>query len=304
MNKNVLAKVLAYIDSHIHEKITLGELSEIACYSPFYFSKLFSEIMGMPATGYIRIRKLQHAIVSLLDGQKVLDVAFLYAFESHEGFTRAFTQLFGSTPSTVRKHLVSYTVPAYTIPTNINRRIVMETTSVKSNMHQLVFEILVNSIEEAKAGYCTKLEISLTDGKLKILDNGRGLPLSKDLHASKAVLDKILAGHPITNAEYSQMGDLMQAGLQTVNSLCEFLQITVIRGGDMFQQNYVRGVAQHDLVVSDCVHGHGHGGGTEIILKPDTAIFGDTTFSQAIICNWLKEKSAGVSNFVYDVNIG
>ena len=143
MDSGIIRKVLAYIDTHIHEKITLGDLSDVAGYSPFYFSKLFSETMGMPATGYIRIRKLQHAIVSLLEGQKVLDVALLYAFESHEGFTRAFIQLFGSTPSTVRKYLTSYTVPAYTMPTT--RRTAMETTNdLQSNMHQLVFEVLQN----------------------------------------------------------------------------------------------------------------------------------------------------------------
>ncbi|HWT75910.1 MAG TPA: AraC family transcriptional regulator [Mobilitalea sp.] len=105
MNSDMLEKVLAYIDAHIFEKINLCVLAEIAGYSPFYFSKLFSEAMGMPVTGYIRIRKLQYAIVSLLEGRKVLDVALLYAFDSHEGFTRAFTQLFGSTPSTINnKH--------------------------------------------------------------------------------------------------------------------------------------------------------------------------------------------------------
>ena len=301
MNNDVLDKVLLYIDSHIHEKITLGDLSEIACYSPFYFSKLFSEAMGMPATGYIRIRKLQHAIVSLLEGKKVLDVALLYAFDSHEGFTRAFTQLFGSTPSTVKKYLVAYTVPAYVVPSISNRRITVETTNknnLKNNMHQLVFEVLENCVEEAKAGYCTKVEVVLLpDKKVKITDNGRGMPLSKDSHASKAVLDKILAGSPITNAEYSQMGDLMQAGLQTVNSLCEVLQITVNRDGDRFQQNYVRGIAQHDLSISDAVCASG----TEIILKPDTAIFGDMEFSQDALYSWLKDKSEDIANFVFDV---
>lgn len=299
MNNDILKKVLAHIDANIYEKITLSDLSEIACYSPFYFSKLFSEIMGMPATGYIRIRKLQHAIASLLEGQKVMDVALLYAFDSHEGFTRAFTQLFGSTPSTVRKHLVSYTVPAYVVPT-INRRVAMEAASnnLQNNMHQLVFEILENSVEEAKAGYCTKVEVLLLPGgKVKITDNGRGMPLSKDLHASKAVLDKILSGSPITNAEYSQMGDLVQAGLQTVNSLCETLQITVNRAGDKFQQNYVRGVAQHNLTISDaaCVSG------TEIILKPDTALFGDTKFSQEMLYDWLKNRTACIANFEFNV---
>lgn len=301
MNSDILEKVLAYVDAHIYEKISLCDLSEIARYSPFYFSKLFSEAMGMPVTAYIRIRKLQYAVVSLLEGHKVLDVALLYAFESHEGFTRAFTQLFGSTPSTVRKHLTSYTVPAYVVPTIINRRINMETINSKDlqhNMHQLVFEILKQSLEEAKHGYCTKMEVVLLSGcRVKMIDNGRGMPLSKDLHASKAVLDKILAGSPISNAEYSQMGDLLQSGLQTVNSLCEMLHITVSRDGDQFDQDYIRGIAQHDLYISDSVLTSG----TEIILKPDTAIFGDTEFSKDMICDWLKKKTEGIANLKVDV---
>lgn len=63
------------------------------------------------------------------------------------------------------------------------------------NMHLLIFEVLENSLNEARAGYCTKIGVALLSGnKVKITDNGRGLPLSKDLHASKAVMNKILAG--------------------------------------------------------------------------------------------------------------
>lgn len=296
MNEEMLNKVLAYIDAHIRQKINLCELSEIAGYSPFYFSRLFSEAMGMPVTGYIRIRKLQHAVVSLLEGHKILDVALLYSFDSHEGFTRSFTQLFGSTPSTVRKFLVSYTVPAYVVPTISNRRFIMDKTNemgLQHNMHQLIFEVLENSIEEAREGYCTKIEVALMpDNRVRIVDNGRGLPLSEDLHASKAVLDKILAGRPITNEEYSQMGDLVQVGMQTVNSLCETLQITVNRKGKQYQQDYIRGIAQHDLRISNVLSTWG----TEIILKPEKAIFGDNTFSPKLICDWLEEKSADMVN--------
>jgi DNA gyrase/topoisomerase IV subunit B len=228
---------------------------------------------------------LQYAIVSLLEGRKVLDVAVLYAFDSHEGFTRAFTQFFGSTPSTVKKHLSSYTVPMYVVPDTINRRLNMEDiSSLQHNMHQLVFEFLEQSIEEAKNGFCTNIEITcLPENRIKISDNGRGLPLSEDLCASKAVLDKILAGRPVTNAEFSQMGDLMQAGLQTVNSLCETLQITVVREGKAFQQDYIRGIAQHELYINDLVGSSG----TEIIMKPDTSIFGDAGFSLEILNEWV-----------------
>ncbi|MGN6715043.1 helix-turn-helix domain-containing protein [Anaerocolumna jejuensis] len=299
MKSDILEKVLAYIDEHIYEKINLCVLAELAGYSPFYFSKLFSDAMGMPVTGYIRIRKLQYAIVSLLEGRKVLEVAILYAFDSHEGFTRAFTQLFGSTPSTVRKHLTSYAVPKYVVPVTINGRSNMEAiSSLQHNMHQLAFEFLEQSIEEAKAGFCTNIEITLlSECRIKINDNGRGLPLSEDLHASKAVLDKILAGSPITNAEYSQMGDLIQAGLQTVNSLCEALQIIVKRDGEIFQQDYIRGIAQHELYTNK-LEGPS---GTEIILKPDTSIFGKEDFSLEILNEWVKQKRRVIDNIKIDV---
>lgn len=299
MNDDMLESVLAYIDKHIYEKINLCVLAELIGYSPFYFSKLFSDAMGMPVTGYIRIRKLQYAIVSLLEGQKVLDVAILYAFDSHEGFTRAFKQLFGSTPSTVRRHLTTYSVPMYVVPETINRRSNMEAiSSLQHNMHQLVFEFLEQSIEEAKAGFCTNVEITLLpEDRIKISDNGRGLPLSEDLHASKAVLEKILAGSPITNVEYSQMGDLMQAGLQIVNSLCEALQIIVKRNGKVFRQDYIRGIAQHELY-SNNLEGYS---GTEIILRPDTLIFGNVEFSLEILNQWVKQKIKDIDNIKFNI---
>ena len=302
MNSKMLRNILAYIDEHIYEKISLNVLAELVGYSPFYFSKLFSDAMGMPVTGYIRIRKLQYAIVSLLEGYKVLDVAILYAFDSHEGFTRAFTQLFGSTPSTVRRYLTSYQVPMYVVPETINRRSNMEAiSSMQYNMHQLVFEFLEQSMEEAKAGFCTDIEITLLpEHRIKINDNGRGLPLSEDLHASKAVLDKILSGSPITNAEYSQMGDLIQAGLQTVNSLCESLQIVVRRNGKAFQQDYIRGIAQHELYINSLEGSSG----TEIILKPDISIFGKKEFSLEILNEWAEQKLRIFDNIKVDVKRG
>jgi DNA gyrase/topoisomerase IV subunit B len=167
-------------------------------------------------------------------------------------------------------------------------------------MHQLVFEFLEQSIEEAKAGFCTNIEITLlSEHRIKINDNGRGLPLSEDLHASKAVLEKILAGRPITNAEYSQMGDLIQAGLQTVNSLCETLQIIVKRDGKTFQQDYIRGIAQHELYINNLVGSSG----TEIILKPDTSIFGNMDFSLEIIHDWVKQKTRDIDNVKFNEKV-
>ncbi len=182
MDSEMFKRILNYIDEHICEKIELAELSELAGYSPFYFSKLFSENMGMPVTGYIRIRKLQYAMCSLLEGEKVLDVAVKYAFESHEGFTRSFTKLFGSTPSTVRKYLTTYSVPVIVVPElkygEKAGRITMSIAKemLEDNMHQMVFEVLRASMDEVQEGFCTKIEIALLeDGSIKITDNGRGI---------------------------------------------------------------------------------------------------------------------------------
>lgn len=301
MNTEILKRILFYIDEHIYEKISLLELAEVAGYSPFYFSKLFAETMGMPITGYIRIRKLQYALCSLLEGKKVLDVSVMYAFDSHEGFTRSFTQLFGSTPSTARKYLASYSVPEWVVPDTELRRVPMELdrNTLFDNMHQIVFEVLRTSLEEVEAGYCTEISITLLqDGKIKIADNGRGIPLSRDQYMNKAVLDKILAGHPISNLEYAGMGDFSQCSLQTVNSLCESLQVNVYRNGMWFQQDYVRGIAQHDVICKELEHESG----TKMILKPDVQIFGETAFSVDVIKDWIKENIDNYSGLI--VNIG
>ena len=286
----IFSDVLTYIDDHIHEKISLGELADLAGYSPFYFSKIFSETMGMPVTGYIRVRKLQFAIVDLLAGKKVLDVSVLYAFESHEGFTRAFTKLFGSSPSTVKKYLTTYQVPEQILLYKNIWRKEMDTNkknSLLNNLHQLVYEVMEESLQEVSEGYCTKLDIALLkDGRIRITDNGRGIPLNQNSSADKKVLDKLLSGHPISNLEYSQMGDFEQLGLQTVNSLCESLQLSVYRDGICFKQDYVRGIPQHEISSEVMVHESG----TEITLRPDTAIFGDIAFSVELIWEWLDRK--------------
>ena len=122
MNPKLISKILAYIDQHIYEKICLADLARLAGYSPFYFSTLFAETMGISVTSYIRVRKLQHAMADILSYEKITDVAFKYSFESHEGFTRSFTKLFGSSPSTIRKRITSYTIPDYIVPNNIQRK--------------------------------------------------------------------------------------------------------------------------------------------------------------------------------------
>lgn len=287
MDRESMEKILAYIDEHICERISLADVASLAGYSPFYFSKLFSEAMGMSITGYIRIRKLQHALQALLEGKKVLDVSCMYAFESQEGFTRSFTRLFGTSPGKVKKYLASYRVPEYQVPDMEGRmHMGLSKEDLLENMHQLIFEVLRASLEEAIAGYCTEICITLLeDGSVKVEDNGRGIPLSVSEEKNREILQEIFAGHPISSLEYSQMGDFKVSGLQAVNSLCESLKIHVYRDGRCFQQDYVRGIAQHDVYVSET----GHFSGMELVLKPDSAIFGMLEFSKEKIKKWVRE---------------
>lgn len=288
MKNEGLEKTLAYIDAHICEKLTLPRLAGLAGYSPFYFSRLFSEVMGMPVTGYVRIRKLQYSVASLLEGKKVLEVSLMYGFESHEGYTRAFTQLFGSTPSTVKRHLTSYQVPAYVVPDKSPRRDFMENSNsnLQEHLQLLIYEILEQSLGEAREGHCTEIKILVRkDGTVQISDNGRGIPLSQDENEDQKILDRLLAGCPVSGLEYSRMGDFSALNLQTVNSLCESLQVCVYRNGTCFLQDYVRGIPQHKLRANpskaEC--------GMRITMKPDTTIFGDAVCS----CDFLKEWMQG-----------
>lgn len=301
MSEECIKKLLKYIDEHINEKVKLKDLSNIVGYSPFYFSKLFSEIFGISVTTYIRIRKLQYAMMSLLEGEKIVDISFRYAFESHEAFTRSFTKLFGTTPKTVRKYLTTYTVPEFFVPNLLLKRRYMdmkEKDNIFEDMHQILFEFLNESVQEAKTGNCSEISITLLpNNQVRLIDNGRGIPLSNNAEQNQAKLDKILAGHPITSLEYGKMEDFHSVGLQTVNSLCEQLSVIIYRNDKVYKQDYVRGIAQHEINCDVNVEKTG----MEIWLIPDMDIFGDIRFSKQRIENWIAEKTKDIENLTVNI---
>lgn len=301
MSEECIKKLLKYIDEHINEKVKLKDLSNIVGYSPFYFSKLFSEIFGISVTTYIRIRKLQYAMMSLLEGEKIVDISFRYAFESHEAFTRSFTKLFGTTPKTVRKYLTTYTVPEFFVPNLLLKRRYMdmkEKDNIFEDMHQILFEFLNESVQEAKTGNCSEISIILLpNNQVRLIDNGRGIPLSNNAEQNQAKLDEILAGHPITSLEYGKMEDFHSVGLQTVNSLCEQLSVIIYRNDKVYKQDYVRGIAQHEINCDVNVEKTG----MEIWLIPDMDIFGDIRFSKQRIENWIAEKTKDIENLTVNI---
>jgi len=96
---NVTERMQEYIDAHIHEKITLKQLADEAGYSPWHTGRIFKELIGRTPFDYIRALRLSKAALVLRDEEhKIIDVAFDFVFDSHEGFTRAFSKTFGLSP--------------------------------------------------------------------------------------------------------------------------------------------------------------------------------------------------------------
>lgn len=101
---NAVQRMQDYIAAHIREPITLYMLSRAAGYSPWHTSRIFKELMGRTPLEYIRSFRLSRAALELWDdGNRIIDVALEFAFHSHEGFTRAFSEQFGVTPQHYRK---------------------------------------------------------------------------------------------------------------------------------------------------------------------------------------------------------
>jgi len=80
-----IKKALAFIDEHIEEKLFLNDIADNLGYSPFYVSRIFSQIMGISIVSYVRMRKLQYAFLALQNCKTILEVAYQYGFESHDG---------------------------------------------------------------------------------------------------------------------------------------------------------------------------------------------------------------------------
>jgi len=107
LEENHLVKnILDILDNRITEKIVPKELAKESGYSTFHFNRLFSKITGITLMAYVTRRKLQYALYDLGCGEKIIDVALKYGFETHSGFTKAFKKCFGYPPSIYRIHAI------------------------------------------------------------------------------------------------------------------------------------------------------------------------------------------------------
>lgn len=147
-------------------------------------------------------------------------------------------------------------------------------------LHHLVYEVVDNSIDEALAGVCDTISVTIfEDNSILVEDNGSGIPVERHPQTGKSTVETVLtilhAGGKFDNQAYKVSGGLHGVGVSVVNALSEWLVATVKRNGKVYQQKFERGIATTDLVVI----GDSDSTGTSIQFKPDDQIFEVLEFS-------------------------
>ena len=163
-------------------------------------------------------------------------------------------------------------------------------TTSSRGLHHLVYEIVDNSIDEALAGFCSHIEVTINeDNSITVVDNGRGMPVGIHPKMGRSTIEVIMtvlhAGGKFGGGGYKVSGGLHGVGASVVNALSEACEVTVTREGKVWQQKYSRGNILGD--VTEIGESDGHG--TKTWFKPDHEIFETTEFEFEILQSRLRE---------------
>ena len=160
----------------------------------------------------------------------------------------------------------------------------------KAGLHHLVTEVVDNSIDEAIAGVCKNIEITLfEDGSVEVKDDGRGIPVGIHEEEKKSTLELVMtvlhAGGKFNKESYKFSSGLHGVGVSVVNALSEWLQVWVMQGGKLYTQRYARGVPLDKVQEVGEAEGHG----TIVRFKPDPTVFTTTQFEFEVLNNRFME---------------
>ena len=159
-------------------------------------------------------------------------------------------------------------------------------------LHHLVYEIVDNSVDEALAGYCSEIEVTVNeDNSITVIDNGRGIPIGINHKAGKPAVEVVFtilhAGGKFGGGGYKVSGGLHGVGASVVNALSEWLEVQIYNGGKIYKQRYERGKVMYPLKVDgECEETRT---GTRVDFMPDSTIFETTEFEFDVLKNRLRE---------------
>ena len=162
--------------------------------------------------------------------------------------------------------------------------------TTERGLHHLVYEVVDNSVDEALAGYCDRIDITIhKNGWVSVIDNGRGIPVemhkTEKIPAVQVVMTILHAGGKFDDKSYKVSGGLHGVGVSVVNALAEHLEVEIYKDGKIYHQAYAKGKPQTKVVVT----GKTKKTGTKVSFIPDKTIFETTSFNFDYLSTRLRE---------------